>query len=161
MSMGMIAGVPGLTPREGSAAMAMVTARTEANYDVISFQNTIVPLKFHAKMSLADVITATSNLPFGATDCAQPMIYALNNKIKTDAFVIYTDSETWHNPNLHPVQALRDYRDKMGIPAKLIVVGMVSNQFTIADPNDRGMLDVVGFDTAAPNIIADFMRGAI
>ncbi len=29
---------------------------------------------------------------------------------------------------------------------------------TLADPNDRGMLDVVGFDTTAPAVIADFIR---
>ena len=28
-----------------------------------------------------------------------------------------------------------------------------------ADPNDRGMMDVVGFDTSAPAVIADFVRG--
>ena len=44
----------------------------------------------------------------------------------------------------------------MGIGAKLVVIGMVSNGFTIADPNDAGMLDVVGFDTATPSIITDF-----
>ena len=69
----------------------------------------------------------------------------------------YTDSETWCG-NIHPVQALRKYREKTGIPAKLVVVGMVSNGFSIADPDDGGMLDVVGFDTAAPNVIADFCR---
>ena len=38
---------------------------------------------------------------------------------------------------------------------------MVSNGFTIADPNDPGMLDVVGFDTAAPQLIADFAAGRL
>jgi len=37
----------------------------------------------------------------------------------------------------------------------------VSNGFTIADPNDPGMLDVVGFDTAAPQLIADFAAGRL
>ncbi len=74
-----------------------------------------------------------------------------------DAFVIYTDSETWAGRNMHPVQALRAYRRQMGVAAKLIVVGMTSNGFTIADPNDAGMLDVVGFDTATPRLIADFI----
>jgi 60 kDa SS-A/Ro ribonucleoprotein len=45
--------------------------------------------------------------------------------------------------------------------AKLIVVGMVSNGFSIADPNDAGMLDVVGFDTSAPAVMADFSAGRI
>jgi len=40
----------------------------------------------------------------------------------------------------------------------LIVVGMVSNGFTIADPDDAGMLDVAGFDTAVPQVMADFAR---
>jgi len=84
------------------------------------------------------------------------MVWALQNKIKAEVFVVYTDSETWAG-NIHPVQALRQYRDKMGIPAKLIVVGMVSNGFSIADPNDGGMLDVVGFDTSVPSVMRGFI----
>jgi 60 kDa SS-A/Ro ribonucleoprotein len=160
MASGMIAGVPGLTPRDGAAAMSMVTARTEQNYTMVAFQNQITPLNISAKMRLDDVIKATSGLPFGATDCAQPMLYALRNKLQVDVFVVYTDSETWFG-NIHPVQALRDYRQKTGIPAQLIVVGMVANQFSIADPNDGGCFDVVGFDSSAPGLMADFVRGKI
>lgn len=160
MGGGMIAGVPGLTPRDGAAAMAMVTMRTEPNYDVVAFQQNLVPLAISAKMRLDDVVRATSNLPFGGTDCSQPMIYALKHKLKVDTFVIYTDSETWAGA-MHPVQALRDYRQKTGIDARLIVVGMVSNGFTIADPDDAGMLDVVGFDASAPAVMADFARGEL
>jgi 60 kDa SS-A/Ro ribonucleoprotein len=86
------------------------------------------------------------------------MLYATANKIEADVFVVYTDSETWAG-KVHPVQALKEYRQKMGIPAKLIVCGMVANNFTIADPTDSGMLDVVGFDTSAPSVMADFARG--
>ena len=68
---------------------------------------------------------------------------------------VLTDSETWAG-NIHPVEALRQYRRKSGIPAKLVVVGMVSNEFTIADPDDAGMMDVVGFDSAVPELIIDF-----
>jgi 60 kDa SS-A/Ro ribonucleoprotein len=56
------------------------------------------------------------------------------------------------------VQALRKYRAQTGIAAKLVVVGLVSDGFSIADPHDAGMLDVIGFDTAAPAVIADFIR---
>jgi 60 kDa SS-A/Ro ribonucleoprotein len=109
-------------------------------------------------MRLDDAVKAVSNLPFGGTDCALPMLHAMEKGLKVDAFVVYTDSETWAG-NIHPVQALREYRTKTGIAAKLVVVGMVSNGFSIADPNDGGMLDVVGFDAAAPAVIADFIRG--
>jgi len=72
-------------------------------------------------------------------------------------FITYTDSETWAG-NIHPAQALRQYRSEFVGDAKAVVVGMTSNGFTLADPNDRGMLDVVGFDTTAPAVIADFVR---
>jgi len=38
---------------------------------------------------------------------------------------------------------------------------MVSNGFSIADPKDSGMLDIVGFDTAAPQLMADFAAGRL
>jgi 60 kDa SS-A/Ro ribonucleoprotein len=74
-----------------------------------------------------------------------------------DTFIVYTDDETWYG-DMHPHQALEQYRQKTGIPAKLVSVGMTSNGFTIANPNDAGMLDVVGFDTAVPVVISNFAR---
>ncbi len=108
-------------------------------------------------MRLDDAVCAVSGLKFGGTDCALPMLYALERRLPVDAFVVYTDSETWAG-SIHPVQPLRQYRERTGIAAKLVVVGLVSNGFSIADPNDAGMLDVVGFDTASPAVIADFIR---
>jgi 60 kDa SS-A/Ro ribonucleoprotein len=71
--------------------------------------------------------------------------------------VVYTDNETWFG-GVHPFQALKQYRQAMGRPAKLIVAGMTATKFTIADPSDHGMLDVVGFDSAAPAVMAAFSR---
>lgn len=159
MTAGVIAGVPGLTPRVAAAAMAMVTAAVEPNVATVAFCHEMVPVSITPRMRLDDVLAATANLPFGATDCALPMRWALEHGVKADAFVIYTDSETWFNRNLHPVQALQEYRRKLGIPAKLVVVGMTANAFSIADPNDGGMLDVVGFDAATPRLISDFIVG--
>ena len=85
------------------------------------------------------------------------LVYALQNKIEVDTFVIYTDNETWCG-NIHPVQALNMYRQKMGIPAKLVVVAMTPTEFSIADPNDSSMLDVVGFDISTPNLISEFAK---
>jgi 60 kDa SS-A/Ro ribonucleoprotein len=157
MELGTIAGIPGLTPRVASAAMAMVTAATEKDYQMVAFCDSLRTLSLTPRQRLDDVLKTISGLPFGGTDCALPMIWALKNKVEVDAFVVYTDSETWHG-KIHPVQALQEYRERMGIAAKLTVVGMVANKFTIADPNDAGMLDVVGFDTASPQLIADFAR---
>lgn len=62
--------------------------------------------------------------------------------------------------SVHPCTALKQYRQAMGIPAKLVVCAMSSTGFTIADPNDSGSLDVVGFDTAVPSLIHDFATGS-
>jgi 60 kDa SS-A/Ro ribonucleoprotein len=160
MSMGQIAGVPGLTPRVGSAAMAMVTYKVEPRVSVIAFSHEMRPVDISRSRRLDDVVKAVSNLPFGGTDCALPMLWALKQRVEADVFVIYTDSETWFG-NVHPAQALRQYREKTGIPARLVVVGMLANPFSIADPTDGGMLDVVGFDTAAPEVIRDFAAGSL
>jgi len=95
-------------------------------------------------------------IPMGGTDCSLPMRWALKQRVAADVFVILTDSETWAGP-IHPMQALRQYREKMGLAAKLIVVGMTSNGFSIADPDDSGALDVVGMDSATPNVMNEFV----
>ncbi len=146
-----------MTPREGSAAMALVTARTESNWHMCGFNTEMVPVAISPSMRLDQVTDTLRNTPWGGTDCAQPMLWATKNKIEVDTFVIYTDNETWAG-QIHPHKALEQYRQQMGKNAKLIVVGMTSNRFTIANPNDAGMLDVVGFDTAAPALMADFSR---
>lgn len=155
-----LASLPGITPRIGAAAMSMITYRTEPQCLVMAFAHDFRKIDLSKKDTLESVITKTSALDFGGTNCALPMIYASRNNIAVDAFVVYTDSETWHG-DIHPVQALRQYRDKTGIPARLIVVGMTATKFTIGDPSDNGMLDVVGFDTSAPQIMRDFVAGEI
>jgi len=159
---------------EAAGAMAMVTMRTESLWYCHGFCETFVDLTknatvhtyygsqkrvagFSAKSRLDAVVATMSNRNFGRTDCALPMMHALEHKIPVDVFAVYTDNETWAG-RIHPFQALRMYREKMGIPAKLIVLGMTSNRFTIADPKDAGMLDVVGFDASVPPVMADFAR---
>jgi 60 kDa SS-A/Ro ribonucleoprotein len=160
MTFGDIAGLPFIQPRDAAAAMAMVTARTEQRYAIMGFTSTFIDLNIMASDSLDDVLRKTSRLPHGGTDCSLPMTWALQHKVEVDTFIVYTDSETWAGRS-HPAQALKTYRERTGIPSRLIVVGMEANQFSIADPNDPGMLDVVGFDTATPDIISRFSAGAL
>ena len=152
---------------EAAAAMALITAATEKNAHILGFAAadsthgsqgaTRTPLPLTPGMRLDHAVRAMSGLAFGGTDCALPMLHALQHDLAVDAFVVYTDSDTLPG-KIHPVRALREYRSRTGIPAKLVVVGMASTGFSIADPNDGGMLDVVGLDAAAPELIADFIR---
>jgi 60 kDa SS-A/Ro ribonucleoprotein len=151
-----VAGSP-MTPAEGSAAMAMVTLATEPECMPMAFATEFRPLPLTPRMRLDDALKRTRGMAFGGTDCALPMLWATKNKVKADVFVVYTDNETWFG-KVHPAQALREYRDRMGIGAKLVVVAMAANPFSIADPADGGMLDVVGFDATVPQALAEFAR---
>lgn len=177
MTGGEVAGVPGLTPRIASAAMAMVIARTEKNHMFVGFSSGrkgewlhgagksqhygynagISEIDISPRMRMDSVIKEIEKIPMGGTDCALPMLYAKEKKLDVDSFIVLTDSETWAG-SVHPSQALKQYRKAREVQAKSIVVGMVANDFSIADPNDGGMMDVVGFDTAAPQLIADFIK---
>ena len=160
MSMGELAGVPGLSPSAATAALAVIAARTEPWTAIMGFADTFRELGITAKDRVDVAAKKVAGLSFGSTDASLPMIWALRNKIKVDTFVVLTDSETWAG-KIQPVQALEKYRQATGIGAKLIVVGMTSTGFTIADPNDAGMLDVVGFDGATPALMAKFAKGEI
>ncbi len=169
VSTSMTAGISGLplSCREASAAMALVTAATEPATTTVGFTAAdsanwrtaeLTPLSISPRQRLDDALRAVSGLAFGGTDCALPMLHALRQKLPVDTFVVYTDNETWAG-DIHPHQALRQYRERMGIDARLVVVGMTATSVSIADPDDAGMLDVAGFDPAVPSLIADFARG--
>ena len=115
-------------------------------------------MRISPRMRLDDAVREVSDLPFGATDCALPMLYALERKLKVDTFVVVTDNETWAG-GIHPHEALARYRMQMGIDAKLVVMATSATVFTIADPSDAGMLDIAGFDAAVPALLAAFSRG--
>ena len=170
-----LAGSP-LSCRDAAATLAMVTARTEQNYHLMYFTSNshrsyaypynrvqsnhldgIADLNLSPRQRLDTIVSKVARLSWGGTDCSLPMLWASHNKVKVDAFVVLTDNDTWAG-SIHPHQALQQYRNEFTPDAKLVVVGMTASKFSIADPNDAGMMDVVGFDTAAPAVLADFIR---
>nr|XP_034977756.1 60 kDa SS-A/Ro ribonucleoprotein isoform X1 [Zootoca vivipara]XP_034977757.1 60 kDa SS-A/Ro ribonucleoprotein isoform X1 [Zootoca vivipara]XP_034977758.1 60 kDa SS-A/Ro ribonucleoprotein isoform X1 [Zootoca vivipara]XP_034977759.1 60 kDa SS-A/Ro ribonucleoprotein isoform X1 [Zootoca vivipara] len=138
-----------------AATMCMVVARTEKDSHIVAFSHEMVPCSVTEDMTLPQVLRKMSEIPMGATDCSLPMLRAQKTGVAVDVFIVLTDNETFAG-DTHPATALRTYRERMGIPSKLIVCGLTSNSFTIADPDDRGMLDIHGFDTGAPDVIRNF-----
>jgi 60 kDa SS-A/Ro ribonucleoprotein len=175
MALGAVSGLP-VTARELSAALALVTIATESKTTTVGFTASngggrglfrrgvtidgISPLSISARQRLDDVMKTVSGLPFSRTDCALPMLWATANKVEVDTFVLYTDNETWAG-NVHPHQALRQYRDWSGIDARMAVVGLTATDFTVADPADPGTLDIAGFDAALPTLLNDFSARVI
>lgn len=151
-----------------SAAIAMTVARTEPLYEIRGFTAAnhrhsfvgLTNLGITAKSDITTAMQRVSDANFGGTDCALPMMWALDSGTAIDTFVVLTDNETWAGRK-HPHVALREYRQRTGIDARLIVVGMTATNFTIADPTDAGMLDVAGADANLPRLIANFSAGRI
>jgi 60 kDa SS-A/Ro ribonucleoprotein len=148
-----------LTAAQGAAAMAMVTARVEPYTDVFGFANTFRDLGISPEDSFENILRKTKDQNFGSTNIALPMDHALKNKILVDTFVVITDNEV--NTGSHPHNALKRYRQQMNPEARLVVMGMTATNVTVADPLDRGMLDVVGFDSNAPKVVSDFAAGRL
>jgi 60 kDa SS-A/Ro ribonucleoprotein len=178
MDWGEVAGMPGLTPREASAAIALATAMTEPSHEIVGFHagpggerfarshnwlggiRALTPLAIDPSEGLDGAVRAVSGLRYGGTDPALPMLYASRRGLEVDLFVIYTDTEIAAG-DVDPGDALRAYRRRSGIQARLVVVGMVSDEFELADPGEPGMLDLAGFDAATPGRIAGFATEAL
>lgn len=159
-SMSQMANGLDLSCAQVGAAMAMTIARSEPYYDVMGFATQFRDLGVTASDSLEQTLRKVYGLSFGGTDVSTPMRYALDKKIEVDTFVILTDNETYGG-SAKPFQMLKKYRQATGIDARVAVFGVASTGFTIADPTDRGMMDFVGFDSAAPRVLADFSAGRL
>lgn len=161
-----------LSAAQVAGAMAMTIARSEPYHEIFGFTTArnergyrgvgrysqLTDLGISARTSISTAMETVQRANFGGTDCSLPMLDAAKNNRKVDTFVILTDNETWHG-TVHPYKALQDYRQKMGIPARLVVVACTPTEFSIADPHDSGMLDVVGADSNLPKLISEFSKG--
>lgn len=154
-----------LNCRDASVAMALLYLETEKNVNVVAFSagltDLCAPFSRHQLtrgMTIDQALSVTNGMAFSNTDCVLPIKHAIEKNLHVDAFIILTDNETYA-PNEHPQSALVRYRALTGIQAKLIVIGMTGNCFTIADPTDKNTLNLAGFDTSTPEIASMFLRG--
>jgi 60 kDa SS-A/Ro ribonucleoprotein len=168
MGSGAINGVPGLTPRRAAAAMSLVTVNIEQNTEVVCFSGdggyrfadstAIKPFPIDSTMRLDQVVQMMDDVPFGSTNPALPVLYALEHNIRPEVFYILTDSEA-NTGRVTASQALESYRQKTGIKAKMVVSAFTANDISVADPNDPLCLDICGLDSAVPALISDFIKG--
>lgn len=153
----------GMTARDVSVALSMVTERVEPETHIVAFthtsrySNVVTPLDISSKRSLNENIRKTSALNFGGTDCALPFQYALKNQIGVDTFLTITDNETWEGYQ-HPYQALEEYRRSTGINSKFVAMGVTATESTLTNPEDPHSMSVVGYDPAVPKLISEFSK---
>ena len=100
-SMGFPVSGMAITAREASAALTLVQLATEPGAAAYAFSREgrsiygVKPLGISPRRRLDDALAVVDAMPFGGTDCALPMLYAAEQGMEVDAFVIYTDNETW------------------------------------------------------------------
>lgn len=165
------------SPAEVAGTMACVMAHVEPNCHIMGFSHKFIPLGIHSNTSISDAMRQVQG-SFGATDVALPMLYAMgynvengthrwssnrkyikeHDEMNVDAFIVLTDNETWWG-DVHPHQALAEYRRRVNANAKFIVCAMAPHgrAISVADPNDPKSLDIVGFDSAVPQLIQEFV----
>ena len=168
-------GLP-ITPREATAAISLVTQATETDTRTIAFTSSgwsaggprsrwgsaagVAEIRIHPSQRLDVVTRYIKSLSAGGTDVSLPMLWAAANKLEFDTFYILTDNETWAG-NMHPHEALQHYRQTMGIDARLVVAAMTATGSSVCDPSDPRQLDISGFDSSCPQLLADFSAGRV
>ena len=156
-------GMTAVSVFEAAAVLTMAAIASEDNFSLVAFDTKTHELNDISKRQrLDDIVKRFRSYAGGGTDCALPFQHALRNKLKVDAFVIFTDSETWAG-NRHPIVALDEYRQQMRLPnTKAINVAMTANRFTIlpGQDTDQNTLECYGFDTSIPSVISLFLSGS-
>lgn len=151
---------PNFSRRTAAAVLAMVTARTEDQFIVRGFNDTMQHINIKPNDTLDRVEQEMENVDWGWTRCELPILEAMNDGLDVDAFIIYTDSDTGYGEPVN--QVFERYQQQMGKPdSKFIVNAMVANDISLADPDNPNMLDVVGFSSDTPAVMSNFIRGLI
>ena len=151
-----IQGTP-ISSCEAVAAFSLVHASVEKECHIFGFADTIRELGIRKGMTLQQACKAAQMRNFGSTDISLAIQYAIGQRIKVGGFIVMTDGEV--NCGRHPSQALAEYRDRFVPNARSVFVATTANPFTVNDPADKYGLDVAGFDSSIPSLIASFIRG--
>lgn len=155
MTMGNVIGSD-IQPIEVAGAMAAINCR-QGDAVVLGVNNHITKLPITKSSGIADVVRMIRNCGGYTTNLGLGIEYFLNNRIKVDCLIYYTDNEI--NQGRHPVQLFDKYKSTVNQDAKIVCVAMTANDFTIF-PDGRGdVLNIAGFDANAPQVIEEFVKG--
>lgn len=160
MSSARCVGMRELSALDAATAIALTMMKQEPYVLALAFSEGLTPLPVKKDMTLCEALESMKGLPFQRTDCSLPMEYALANKILVDCFVVITDNETNYNLR-HPHVVLQEYREKVNPNAKLVVLATSACNVSIADPTDKGMLDMAGMDSSIFHVLYQFCNRGI
>ncbi|KAK8764109.1 hypothetical protein V5799_033282, partial [Amblyomma americanum] len=142
MAHGRVRGLDGVTPAEASALLLQALVRTGDAVTALAFAaRGLVQLEVDARMSLADISRRMRETPMGPVDVSLPLRWAKEQGRSFDLVLVCTDNQT-QSFAVHPAQALREYREACSLPGtRFAVCAMCSQGFSLAPPDELGMLD--------------------
>lgn len=149
-----------VTPAEASALVLQALLKTGDPVTAVAFSaRGLTTLAVDAETSLADISRRMRETPMGPVDVSLPLRWAKEESRSFDVVLVCTDNQTqgWTS---HPAQALKEYREACKLPqARFVVCAMCSRGFSLAAPDELGMLDIAGCDGNTLQLIQDFARG--
>ncbi|KAG1653834.1 SS-A/Ro ribonucleoprotein [Nymphon striatum] len=147
-----------LTPAVASALLIMSLIRQDNGLvNALAFGSKgLRALDINNKMTVNDITRRMKETAMGFVNLSEPLQWAQKKKKHIDMFIICTDTQTSPG-DVHPADALKEYRKTMNLPnAKYVVCAMSTSNVSIAPPDEPGMLDLIGFDSNTFRIINDF-----
>lgn len=150
-----------LTPSDATALLLMALVRAEGqNVVAIAFSNKgMANIDINNKMTLSDITRRMRETPMGPVNMAAPLQWAQEKKRYFDIIIVCTDNQTQPG-DVHPAEALKEYRKTFNLPqTRFIVCAMSSQGFSLAPPDEPGMLDIAGCNVKILQVIQDFARG--
>lgn len=143
------------TVYQTACMMAAIMARLErGGAYVIDVDTAVHASRITARTNLREIIRWDP--AGGGTNLALPFAFARAKSVEADGIVVLTDDETWAG-KVHASQELAAYRDQINPMARCVVASMTCAATTIGDPRDPGVLNVVGFDAALPQLVTGFI----
>jgi len=159
MAGGRVNGMDFVTAAQVAASLALAGIKREEFYDVVGFATSIHRYSITRNSRLNDVIRSWPGIGEG-TDCSVPIRWAQSTRTPFDAIVLVTDGESWAGDR-HVSQAIKEYRNSVGIDTKLVIAYTSAQTATLADPSDKSSLDIAGFDASMPALITNFVKGEV
>lgn len=143
---------------EVACAMAAMLSRIEGgDAHVIEVDTRVHASKVTPRTNLREI--GSWQPSGGGTDLSLPFRWAREQGLRTDGIVVLTDNETWAGRRSHASQELEAYRRSINPGARAVVAAMTAVGYTVADPMDPGVLNVVGLDASLPMVVNAAVRG--
>lgn len=161
-----VVGIPLMNCKQTATALAMTLKQFQQSTHTVTFGSVGIARRLDFQLSVAGILDIESALDSveqrsddNPTNFNAPLQYAMQNMNTVNAVIIMTDRLTEQDRN----DIQRAYGNfKQNFPDVLFITVCFQNSeetSPVADPRDPNMLDVIGVDAEALDIILSFISG--